>query len=116
MEKRQRHVRLAGLQSLIGLGERLRHCCSPGRSGKECKRHQQSRRAYAGHRTQPLCGTMPHRTTLMGTPSCKGIPLSVPVATQSPSFNPLRMATLVRLTMLVTTGVRTSLLSTTLKT
>ncbi len=45
----------------------------------------------------------PHRTTLIGTPSCKGCPFSVPVATRSPSSSPERMATWVRLMVPVVT-------------
>ena len=46
-----------------------------------------------------------HRTLLIGTPSCRGCPVVVPVATRSPSFSPETMATWVRLIAPVTTNV-----------
>ena len=114
-EQRQRFIRLAGLQGLIGLGKRLGCRCLRGpRDGSHGR--EQPHSESTGYRAQSDCRTTLHGTTLIGTPSCKGCPVVVPVATQSPSFSPLMMAALVRLVVPVTTGVRTRLLFTTLKT
>jgi len=79
IEQSQRLVCLASLQGCVGLGE-LRAVAAllrRDRSGQDrCK--TQPRQAQPGQRASQR---YPHRTTLMGIPSCKGCPLVEPVAT-----------------------------------
>ena len=71
-------VRLTGLQCEVGLGQGLGQWRFGGLRGR-CNAHdcrQQPCRQSTHRKGQP-----PHRTTLIGMPTCKGSPLVVPVAT-----------------------------------
>src|SRR6266568_8448108 len=85
-------VGFAILQSSLRRGERilwsLRHRCCQG-----CQK-------------QAHLESFSHRSLLIATPSCRGCPVVVPVATQSPSFSPESITTWVRLSVPITTGVR----------
>ena len=128
-EQSERLVRLTGLQGRIGLGKRGRQfsmgrvglsgrrghqrCRQQGRGQSPCRQPQQHDRvAGVGVRRLAVIGI--HFLTVMGMPSCKGSPLVVPVATQSPSLSPERMGAWVRFGVPMVTGVRTNWSSTTL--
>src|ERR1035437_2375636 len=98
----QRLVCLAGLQSCVGVDQFvLRGLCPREHGHSRCQQDER----------EPS-----HRTTLMGICCCKGCPLVVPVATQSPTFSPEMMETWVRLVLPLTTGVLFNSLPTTRKT
>ncbi len=106
LEKREGLVRLAGLESGIHLGQAILQPAFAGlrpNGSCHCDAEQHGQRNS-------------HRISFIGTPSWSGCPLVVPVATQSPSLRPERMATWVRLKLPVTTGVRLSSSFTILKT
>ena len=90
-QQRERSVCFARLQSSIGHGNPVVLDLGQRKAGSQ--------------RQQSDCKHLPHGTLLIGTPSCRGNPVVVPVATQSPFFSPETMATCVRFSAPVTTKV-----------
>ena len=86
-EERKGLIGLASLERMVGVNEGIvaaSRCRGGGESekgnGRRNCRENSSRQNSEGQ--TPRCGwQQDHRTTLMGTPSCKGSPLVVPVAT-----------------------------------
>ena len=110
-QQRQSLIRFAGLQVRVGLSK------LPARA--VLRKDRNRRRGHSGQRRQSQPrqnkpGYRPHCTTWIGMPSCKGFPLTVPVATTSPCLSPERIATWVRLIVPVVTKVFCSLSFTTL--
>ena len=90
-QNRHRRVGSSRLQGRVSFRQPGPLCNGGNPHGEQRKAHkrpqQRPQPRSSLDRHPPL-----HRTSLMGTPSCSGCPLSVPVATQSPPFNPERIA------------------------
>jgi hypothetical protein len=105
-------VRITHLQSCNDVRQRACNKLPMRGDGRSRdKKHDCDQVRFEGCSQDPF-----HWTRLIGTPTCKGCPVLVPIATTSPAFNPARMATWVRLMAPVVTEVRTSPSFTTLNT